>query len=272
MDRFGKAIEVGDGSSAKRSKEIFKQSFKEAKSDEVVALHKKHDQDRWKEQNKKHILYKPHLLEPVPEGRDGHGVFMVKHSERITFKCGLWAVVLTLTDEAGKRFKHPVWTLAVRVGRQFKCSPSGIRKQILDQFDEKTYFQWRQLVMTNKEGAYETLASACDWLGQKKKVGLNYISGGSSVRLLRELGILCETHYAFLYPHYKTMLEEKLLKDNRSEFEEWIETDSRQDADQFFEMVANLKKQNPKLSDQQARDQMIELLHGMSRFGQHGQG
>ena len=56
MDRFGKAIEVGDGSSAKRSKEIFKQSFKEAKSDEVVALHKKHDQDRWKEQNKKHIL------------------------------------------------------------------------------------------------------------------------------------------------------------------------------------------------------------------------
>ena len=116
-------------------------------------------------------------------------MFVVKHSKTITFMCGLWAVVLALPDEAGKRHKYPVWTLGVKTGKRFRRSPSGIRTLILDQFDQETYEEWKKLVISNKEGAYEALASAYDWLGHKKKVGLSYISGRSSMQLLTEMGI-----------------------------------------------------------------------------------
>ncbi|KZR85373.1 hypothetical protein MITS9509_02459 [Synechococcus sp. MIT S9509] len=263
MMAFAKEIEVGDGYSSKRTEEIFNQNFKDATPDEIEASQKCFDHDRWTEENQEHKIWKPDLLAPVPEGQQGHGVFVFKHPNTITFMCGLWAVVLALTDEAGKRHKYPVWTLGVKTGKRFRCSPSGIRGVILDQFDEETYAAWKQLVMSNKEGAYEALASACDWLGHKKKVGLSYISGRSSMQLLTELGIRCERDHAFLYPHYKKMFEEKLLNETRSEYEQWLKQASNEHREMFKQMVANTKRQNPRLTEAAARQQVMITLHEM---------
>lgn len=263
MAAFAKEIEAGDGYSSRRTQEIFNQNFKDATPEEIDLSHKCFDQDRWTEENQEQKIWKQDLLAPVPEGQQGHGVFVVKHPDTITFMCGLWAVVLALTDEAGKRHKYPLWTLGAKTGKRFRCSPSGIRTLILCQFDEETYAEWKQLVMSNKEGAYEALASACDWLGHKKKVGLSYISGRSSMQLLTEMGIRCERDHAFLYPHYKKMLEEKLLNETRSEYEHWLKHASVEHREMFKLMVANTKRENPRFTEAAARQQVMITLHEM---------
>ena len=134
---------------------------------------------------------------------------------------------------------------------------------ILAQFDEETYAEWKQLVMSNKQGAYEALASACDWLGHKKRVGLSYISGRSSMQLLTELGIRCERDHVFLYPHYKKMFEEKLLNETRSEYEQWLKRASNEHREMFKQMVVNTKRENPRLTEAAARQQVMITLHEM---------
>ncbi len=263
MTAFATTIETRDGYSSRRSKEIFNQNFKDANPDEIEASQKRFDHDRWIEENQDHKIWKPDLLAPVPEGQQGHGVFVVKLPDTITFMCGLWAVALALTDDAGKRHKYPVWTLGVKTGKRFRCSPSGIRTLILDQFDQETYDEWKLLVLSNKLGAYEALASACDWLGHKKKVGLSYLSGRSSMQLLTEMGIRCERDHAFLYPHYKMMFEEKLFCETRLEFEQWFKSASIEHRGMFKQMVANTKRENPRLTEAAARQQVIITLHEM---------
>ena len=263
MAAFANEIEAGDGYSASRTKEIFNQNFKDATPDEIEASQKWFDHDRWTEENQEHKIWKPDLLAAVPEGQQGHGVFVVKHPHAITFMCGLWAVVLALTDESGKRQKYPVWTLGVKTGKRFRCSPSGIRTLIVCQFDQETYDEWKKLVISNLQGAYEVLASACDWLGHKKKVGLSYLSGRSSMQLLTEMGIRCERDHAFLYPHYKNMFEEKLLNETRSKYDEWLKNASIEHRDMFQQMVSNIKRENPRLTESAARQQVMTTLHEM---------
>ena len=263
MAAFAQEIEAGDGYSSRRTEEIFNQNFKDATPEEIEASRKWYDHDRWTEENQDHKIWKPDLLASVPEGQQGHGVFVVKHPHSITFMCGLWAVVLALTDEAGKRQKYPAWTLGVKTGKRFRCSPSGIRTLILSQFDQDTYDAWKQLVMNNQQGAYEALASACDWLGHKKKVGLSYLSGRSSMQLLTDMGIRCERDHAFLYPHYKKMFEERLLNETRSEYEEWLKHASSEHREMFKQMVLNTKRENPRLSEAAARQQVMTTLHEM---------
>ncbi len=261
MAVFVSDIETSERQSSRRTKEIFNQNYKDATPEEIEAAHKWFDQARWTEENQEQKIWKPDLLAALPEGQQGHGVFVVKHQNSITFMCGLWAVDLALNDDAGKRHKYPIWTLGAKTGKRFRCSPSGIRTLILSQFDTETYDSWKCLVMSNKQGAYEVLASASDWLGHKKKVGLSYISGRSSMQLLTELGIRCEREHSFLYPHYKQMFEEKLLVETRSDYEEWLKTATNEHRDLFKQMVSNTKRDNPKLTEAAAQQQVMITLH-----------
>lgn len=263
MAAFANEIDFGDGYSSRRTTEIFNLNFKDATSDEIAASQKLFDQDRWVEDNQEQKIWKQDLLALPPDGQQGHGVFVVKRSEVITFMCGLWAVVLVLTNDAGKWHKYPVWTLGVKTGRRFRSSPAGIRSLILSQFDQQTYDDWKKLVMSHKAGAYEALASACDWLGHKKKVGLSYISGRSSMQLLTEMGVRCERDHVFLYPHYKKMFEQKLLNETKLEYEEWLKNASNEHREMFKQMVTNTKRENPKLTEDAARQHVINTLHQM---------
>ena len=263
MAGFAREIEAADGYSVHRTGEIFNQTFKDASPEEIKSSRLRFDKDRWCENNHQQKIWKQDLLASVPQGQQGHSVFVVKHSDTMTFMCGLWAVVLSLTNETGKRHKYPIWTLGVKTGNRFRCSPSGIRNLILNQFDQETYDAWKALVMSNREGAYEVLASACDWLGQKKKVGFSYISGRSSIQLLTDMGVRCERDHTFLYPHYKTMFEDKLLSKTSLVYEEWLKTASNEHLALFNQMIANTKQNNPKLTEVAARRQVMSTLHEM---------
>ena len=56
MTGFAKEIEVGDGYSSKRTKEIFNQNFKDATPEEIEASRKWFDHDRWTEENQDHKI------------------------------------------------------------------------------------------------------------------------------------------------------------------------------------------------------------------------
>lgn len=83
------------------------------------------------------------------------------------------------------------------------------------------------------------------------------------MQLLTEMGIRCERDHAFLYPHYKMMFEEKLFCETRLEFEQWFKSASIEHRGMFKQMVANTKRENPRLTEAAARQQVIITLHEM---------
>ena len=83
------------------------------------------------------------------------------------------------------------------------------------------------------------------------------------MQLLMDMGIRCERDHAFLYPHYKKMFEERLLNETRSEYEEWLKHASSDHREMFKQMVLNTKRENPRLTEAAARQQVMTTLHEM---------
>ena len=59
------------------------------------------------------------------------------------------------------------------------------------------------------------------------------------------------------------MFEEKLLNETRSEYEQWLKTPSLEHRDMFRRMVINTKRENPKLTEEAARQQGMTTLDEM---------
>ena len=59
------------------------------------------------------------------------------------------------------------------------------------------------------------------------------------------------------------MFEEKLLNETRSKYDEWLKNASIEHRDMFQQMVSNIKRENPRLTESAARQQVMTTLHEM---------
>ena len=210
MSGFKSEPTRGDGFSSRRSKEIFKKAswFKQDSPEEVARQLKEIDHRNFDKQDFK-IPTVEELLEPNTSMKRGSLIEKYRGGDVIAFMNGFWATTLQLVMD-GKPMKYPMWTLGVLVGSAYKVRAHDIRTRVIEKHGEPVYEQWKALVKDDTNSLYSSLASACDYLGNKNSVGLSYVTSPSSARLLDTCNLRVERDHVFLFPHYKTHLEEMI--------------------------------------------------------------